>query len=167
MPTLPSGIYLALTIDHIMEPDRNWFRAPGGHFWYWTPAPEYSPPFFPDQVWEGMPKTAPIPTSREEAAKFIRVCIGLSNGKMYWRGETLADFPLYSSLSDMDLRAWNDWVATDKVLGFIDSTIIKCQTQAAINLEASGVAIIQGAGENEDGKIQGYKVIDNPVKGSH
>ena len=21
-----------------MEPDKNWFKAPEGHFWYWTPA---------------------------------------------------------------------------------------------------------------------------------
>ncbi|PIW93755.1 MAG: hypothetical protein COZ86_04695 [Candidatus Moranbacteria bacterium CG_4_8_14_3_um_filter_41_13] len=167
MPTLPSGIKLALLIDHIMEPDINWFKAPAGNFWYWTPAPENSPPFEPDKVWEGMPISAPIPTSRKEMAEYIRVGIGLENGLMYWRGDTLATFPSYANLSDEDLSAWQEWIATDKVQNYIDSAIIKCQTQAAINQDASGVAVIQAIEEDKSGQIQGYKIIDNPLKGSH
>ena len=46
MPILPSGLKLALYVGHIMEPDRNWFRAPKGHFWYWSPRPR-TPSAFP------------------------------------------------------------------------------------------------------------------------
>ena len=164
MPTLPSGIELALLTDHIMEPDRNWFKAPEGHFWYWTPADENPPPFNPDQEWEGIPTTAPVPTCREEMAQYIRVCIGLDNGMMYWRGDMLADFPLYGELSEDDLGAWNDWVNTTQVRDFLDSTIIKCQTQAVINKEASGSPVIQSVEGGIDGEIIGAKVIDNPLK---
>ena len=167
MPTLPSGIELALLIDHIMEPDKNWFKAPEGHFWYWTPADENPPPFEPNQVWEGMPITAPIPTSRDEMALYIRVCIGLDNGMMYWRGEMLAGFPSYTELDEDDLNTWSDWVNTAKVQGFIDSAIIKCQTQAEINREATGSAVLQVTEGESNGKIKGTKVIDNPLKNSH
>jgi hypothetical protein len=167
VPTLPSGIELALLVDHIMEPDRNWFKAPEGHFWYWTPADENTPPFDPNQEWEGVPTTASIPTCRDEMAQCIRVCIGLGNRMMYWRGDMLADFPAYCELSEDDLDSWKDWVNTARVQDFIDSTIIKCQTQAEINKEATGLPVFQGVKGETNGEAIVAKVIDNPLKNSH
>ena len=167
VPTLPSGLELALLTDHIMEPDRNWFKAPEGHFWYWTPADENPPPFEPGQEWETSPTTAPIPTCREEMAQYIRVCIGLDNGMMYWRGDMLADFPTHSELSVEDLDAWNDWVNTTRVKDFLDSTIVNCQTQAEINKEATGWAVSHAVEHGVDGEVVCAKVIDNPLKSSH
>lgn len=163
MPLLPSGLKLALTIDHIMEPDRNWFKSPPGHFWYWTPTEKNIPPFSLDQKLESMPKTAPIPSSREAMECFVRVCIRLENELMYWRGEMLSEFPKYGTLSDEDNKAWREWVNSDKVRAFLDSAIIKCQTQAEINKEAVGYAVFRGK-ENDDGVVVGEKIIDNPIK---
>lgn len=113
MPVLPSGLKLALLIDHIMEPDRNWFKAPANSFWLWVPAEENPPPFSPEQVWEQVPQTAPIPSSREMMEKYVRVCIGLENGMMYWRGEMLSEFPKYGTLSEQDSIEWREWLATE------------------------------------------------------
>lgn len=171
MPTLPSGLYLAIDRNHILEPDVNWFRAPKNHFWYWTPAPENPPPFAPEDKWEGVPTNAPVPTTREEMSKFIHVVIGLPNGNMYWQGDFLSDFPFYMQLDQDDLDAWNEWVSSEPVLKFIDETIVECQVQAEVNKDASGHVIIKGAVGSKDAKdddlVEGYKIIDNPLKDSH
>jgi len=83
VPTLPSGLKLALLTDHIMKPDRNWFRAPEEHFWYWAPTEEFTPPFSEGEGWEGTPVTAPVPETREEMKNHVRVCIGTDDGMMY------------------------------------------------------------------------------------
>ena len=92
MPVLPSGLKVAIYKDHILPPDKNWFKAPENHFWYWTPAPENPPPFKPSDVWEATPATAPIPKTREEMKQYIRVVISLPDGKMYWEGDFMTDF---------------------------------------------------------------------------
>ena len=173
MPTLPSGLKLALLIDHIMEPDLNWFRAPEGHFWYEVPdLAVNAPPFAPDQESLQQYVTAPVPRTVDEVKAFVRVCIGLPNGMMYWRGETLADFPRYGHLSAEDLAAWQQWASSEPVTRFLESAIAKCATQAEINREARGYAKVQVsdrncAGARDDEYISGVKVIDNPIKDSH
>jgi hypothetical protein len=120
MPVLPSGLKLALLIDHIMEPDTNWFRAPEGHFWYWAPAEENPPPFSDKQVSENAPVTAPVPLSREAMKSYVRVCLGIEDGMMYWRGEMLSEFPKYGTLSEEDNMAWQKWLSRDDVDVFLD-----------------------------------------------
>jgi hypothetical protein len=164
MPTLPSGLKLAIYHGHIMEPDLNWFRAPEGHFWYWAAAEENPPPFSPEQVWESSPATAPVPIEREQMKQHIRVLIGRSDGKMYWRGETIADFPLYGELSSDDMDAWNDWLESDKIGEFIDSARALCETQSEINKKAKGFPVFTDAGERGERGIPAQKVVDNPVK---
>jgi hypothetical protein len=167
MPTLPSGLKLALLTDHIMEPDTNWFKAPKGEFWLWVPAEENPPPFSSGDVWEGVPSTAPVPISRKLMAKYIRVCIGLDNGMMYWRGEMLADFPKYNSLSEEDSAAWREWLETQPVGEYLDRAIIKCKQQAEINKEATGYVIATVEKELDDGSMLGKKLIDDPTRNSH
>ena len=167
MPVLPSGLKLALLIDHIMEPDRNWFKAPENHFWLWTPAKENRPPFSPDQVWEQVPETAPIPSSREMMEKYVRVCIGLENGMMYWRGEMLSEFPKYGALSEEDSIEWRKWLETEKVGDFLDHAIEKCKIQAAINQDATGYVVLTDVEDGEDGTHVGNHVVDNPLKNSN
>lgn len=167
MPTLPSGLKLGLMINHIMEPDRNWFRAPEGHFWYWQPVPEISPPFVPGQELRSRPATAPVPTSRETVAKHIRVGIGREGGRFYWRGETLSEFPQYGSLSEEDAIKWQKWLEIESIQEFMDSVINKCQIQAEINKDATGYAMVTDAIKNDRGSVVGNKVIDDPTKGSH
>lgn len=173
MPTLPSGLKLALLIDHIMEPDRNWFRAPEGHFWYCVPdLAVNAPPFGPED--EGIQKyvTAPVPRTIEEVKQFVRVCLGLPNGLMYWRGETLADFPKYGVLLEEDIRIWQEWLATDAVNRFLGSAIAKCATQAEVNKDATGFAVFRRRNDSEHSKQDAEytrveKVIDNPLKRAH
>lgn len=167
MPTLPSGMKVALLIDHIMEPDINWFKATEGHFWYWTPAEENLPPFSPEDKFENVPTTAPVPETTESISKYIRVCIGLDNGNMYWRGEMLNDFPKYGSLSKEDTIFWQEWLDTDDVVNFLNSAIQKCKTQSTVNKQASGYAVIQSCENQVDGQIIGKKVIVNPYEKNH
>ena len=163
MPTLPSGLYLAIDRQHIMEPDRNWFRAPDNHFWYWSPAPENPPPFKPTDMWEAIPQNAPIPSSREEMSQFIHVVIGLPDGKLFWQGDFLSDFPFFMNLDEADLNAWRQWVASEPVQKFLDDAIIQCKMQAEINKEATGWAVMQSHEPDEHG-INAHKVIDNPLR---
>jgi hypothetical protein len=115
------------------------------------------------------PATAPVPTSREEMIRFIHVMFQKEDGRYYWRGETLDVFPLYSKLSDEDMAAWQEWLATDQVLGFIDQAMIDCQVQAEINKEATGWAVMRAdsSDTDENGFYRGLKEIDNPLKGAH
>lgn len=173
MPVLPCGLEVALLIDHIMEPDRNWFRAPDGRFWYLVPdLTANPPPFSPGDEWLQEYVTAPVPRMIDGVKQFVRVCIGLENGMMYWRGKTLVDFPKYQELSDVDLRVWREWLATDAVTRFLEAAIVKCATQAEINKDATGFAVLRMPSSNEksqrdSGYIQAEKVIDNPLKGNN
>ena len=141
MPTLPSGLILAIDKSSIMPPDTNWFRAPDGHFWYWTPAPENLPPFKPEDVWDAQPATAPVPTTIDEVKQYVRVVIGLPNGNMYWEGDHISDFPSHRTLSDDDLDAWNKWVESAKTRQFLQEAVDDCVRQSVANKQASGVAV--------------------------
>lgn len=143
MPTLPSGLLLAIDKSSIMPPDTNWFRAPEGHFWYWTPAPENLPPFKPEDVWDAQPATAPVPTTIDEVKQYVRVVIGLPNGNMYWEGDHISDFPSYRTLSDDDLDAWNKWVESAEIRQFLQEAVDDCVRQSIANKQASGVAVIE------------------------
>jgi hypothetical protein len=163
MPTLPSGLKLAIYIGHIMKPDLNWFKAPEGHFWYWTPAEENPPPFSSGQVWEASPASAPVPVDREQMKQHVRVLIGLPNGNVYWRGEMLTDFPRYGTLSSEDMEAWKEWSESDKVGDFIDSGIVKCETQSEVNKGAKGYAVFKNTGECDERGMPAEKVVDDPT----
>lgn len=173
MPVLPSGLTLALTTFHIMKPDRNWFRAPEGHFWHTKVAiDETPPPFSPDSPVMEDYVTSPLPFTIDDLRPFVRVGIGLPDGMMYWRGETLEDFPKYSQLSPEDEQAWQAWLASDGALAFLARTIAKCATQAEANKDAIGYPVMRVVNETSgpDGDpryMTAEKVVDNPFKGAH
>ena len=150
---------IALLMDHIMEPDINWFKAPEGHFWFWTPADENPPPFKPEDESENVPTTAPVPDTIESMSNYIRVCIGLDNGMMYWRGEMVSDFPKYGTLSDEDNIFWQEWLKSDAVVNFLNSAILKCKTQSDVNKQATGYAVIQSNGEQDGDQVIGKKNV--------
>lgn len=146
MPMLPSGLRLALDTRHIMEPTTNWFRAPEGHFWFWTPdASAGEPPyefgcdFLQDAV------TAPVPRSVDEVMPFVRVLVILDGDQCYWRGESLADFPRFGDLAEADNAAWREWVAGESCQTFLARAIAKCRAQAEVNQRANGFAILHGS----------------------
>ena len=141
MPVLPSGLKVAIYKDHILPPDKNWFKAPENHFWYWTPAPENPPPFKPSDVWEATPVTAPIPRTREEMKQYIRVVISLPDGKMYWEGDFMTDFPFFRELSDEDIAAWKTWTEREDVGDFLDHGISQCVEQYIANQQAQGFVV--------------------------
>lgn len=161
--TLPSGIELGLLIAHILGPDRNWFKAPEGHFWYGVPDLEANqPPFGPEDEWLQKYVTAPVPKSRAEVEQYVRVCIGTDDEMMYWRGETLSDFPKYGPLSKADMKTWLEWLDTDTVKNFLDKAIARAATQAEINKEAQDFVIVTVREEREDWMIC-QKIIDDPT----
>ena len=165
--TLPSGLTLMLDGSHIMEPDRNWFTAPDNYFWYMTPAEETLPPFTRDDSFFRRPETAPVPQSSEGVELYIAVVIGLTDGMVYWRGDMLSGFPKYGMLSKEDDDVWREWLNTNEVKEFLDRMVIRCQTQAEVNKEAIGYAVMTNISENKDGEQVGSKYIDNPLKNSN
>ena len=152
MPTLPSGLLLAIDKSSIMPPDTNWFRAPEGHFWYWTPAAENLPPFKPEDVWDAQPATAPVPKTIEEVKKYVRVVIGLPNGNMYWEGDHISDFPSHRTLSADDLEAWNEWIESGEIHQFLQEAVDDCVRQSIANKQASGVAVIKQTPDGQNAK---------------
>jgi len=153
MPMLPSGLELAIDTRHIMEPTTNWFRAPHGHFWLWAPDDgAKEPPFEPGYGFLQDAVTAPVPENVDEVLPFVRVLLKHSDGKYYWRGESLADFPRFGDLSEADHAAWRVWVAGESCQTFLARAVAKCRAQAEVNQRALGFAIFRGAagdgGEN-------------------
>ena len=114
-----------------------------------------------------MPSTAPVPTTRKMMEKYIRVGIGREDGKFYWRGEMLSEFPKYGALSEEDGAEWRDWLETLPVEEFLDKAIIKCQQQAEINKDAGGHAVVSEIESSDTGHVLGNKLIDDPTRNSH
>ena len=166
LPEFPSGKKFALSGMHIMEPDKNWFKAPEGHFWYWVPEDDSSPPFYGKFVQQ--PAHAPVPTDTSEMLKFIRVFIqNNENEEWYWSGDYAHEFPFVIELSDEDREFYDSFLATDEKLQvFLEEQVIRCATQAEINKDAFGYAVVQSVEEQGD-QLRGQKIIDNPLKKSH
>ena len=168
MPKLPSGLQLAISKEHILEPDINWFHAPDGHFWYWIPAEEDPPPFGPYHEQIRQPKHAPVPQSKEEMSKFIQVLIMRDDGMYYWLGDYMYEFPfLMKSLSKEDQVAWKKWLDTDPVQAFLDTAIQECQTQSIINKDATGSVTGVVPNDSDSDWINIEHVVNNPLKGKH
>lgn len=158
MPRLPSGLELAVYTGHIMEPTTNWFRAPDGHFWFWVPDENAKePPFEPGYEFLQKAVTAPVPTSVSEVLAFVRVLIRAEDGKYFWRGETLADFPRFESLSGSDRSAWDAWLVEPDRQTFLRNAIEKCRRQAEVNRHAQGYAVARGSTQGTS--IEGTEVI--------
>jgi len=148
MPKLPSGLGFGLSRHALIQHSEQWFRCPEGHFWYWDAAPEMGPP--PYSLVEGVlqvPKHAPVPRTREEAASFVRVLELGADGMLGWTGEWLATFPRYRVLSPEDAAAWREWVEQPKVDAFLDEMIQECAAMARRSGEATGFAVF---GEDPD-----------------
>jgi hypothetical protein len=144
MPTLPSGLRLALWNNALIEHDDNWFECPEGHFWYSAAAPEMGSPLFAhdEEVWT-TPAHAPVPRDREEAKKFVQILEMAEDGKGVWRGEWLADFPKYRTLSDADLVAWKAWLDRPETYRYLDEVIVRCSRLAKKARNVSGYALFE------------------------
>lgn len=144
MPTLPSGLTLALSRHALIEHGEQWFSCPEGHFWYWDAAPEMgSPPFSLTDGGLQIPAHAPVPASRAEAAGFVRVLEMADNGLLGWRGEWLATFPRFRVLSPEDEAAWREWLDRPEVDEFLDVTLEKCAAMARLARDSSGHAVFR------------------------
>jgi hypothetical protein len=144
MPTLPSGLRLALWDDALIEHDDNWFDCPEGHFWYSTAAPEMGPPLFDaNRVVLTMPTHALAPQSREEAARFVQILEMAEDGSGVWRGEWLADFPKFRTLSSADKAAWTAWLNRPEVAKYLDEVVARCSQLAEGARNVRGYAIFK------------------------
>jgi hypothetical protein len=153
MPTLPSGLVLALSRTHFIDHVGNWFDCPDGHFWYWLPDEEISgpPPYPPGVQIMSDPVHSPIPKTREDVAKFIQVIeIDKPEKKFYWRGEWLESFPLYTALDSTDMAVWTKWLSSSSALDFFDETIEKCGRLARDSANSQGFATFHSAPPSED-----------------
>lgn len=160
MPMLPSGLELAIDTRHIMEPTTNWFRAPEGQFWLWAPDEDAKePPFEPGYQFMQKAVTAAVPSTVDEVLPFVRVVIRTKDGKYYWRGETLADFPKFGALSDEDHEAWSTWLRSESCAVFLRRAVEKCRVQAEVNRDAQGFAVMHSdksdSAEGDDGLVRG------------
>jgi hypothetical protein len=152
VPTLPSGLDVALSRDAIIVHDGNWFSCPEGHFWYWEVDQEImgTPPFDPAEEIYQAPQYAKVPTTREEAARFIRVLEMKEEGTYGWRGEWLVGFPSFRVLSSEDAAAWNSWLNEAKVQAYLDETIELCAGMADVAKRASGWGHFTGRTEGDE-----------------
>jgi hypothetical protein len=144
MPTLPSGLTLALWDQALIETDSNWFSCPEGHFWFYAAAPERGEPLFAkdQEVWTA-PVHAPTPRSREEVKRFVQVLEMEPDGTGVWRGEWLADFPKYRSLSDADRTVWEAWLARPETDEFLDRVAQRCNQLAQRSRDAQGYLVLK------------------------
>ena len=144
MPTLPSGLRLALWDNAIIEHDDNWFDCPDGHFWYSVATPEMGTPLFDkhEQIWT-TPAHALAPRNREEAKQFVQILEMAEDGTGNWRGEWLADFPKYRTLSDADKLAWDAWLRTSEVDAYLDQVMQRCSQLAEKARDVRGYPVFR------------------------
>lgn len=150
MPTLPSGLSLGLSRDAIFDPGENWFSCPDNHFWYWTPDPEAGlGPFASGDEIIQIPTHAIVPSSPQEAQDYVRVIVFESETGFYWPGEWLSSFPKFITLDDLDLAAWQAWLAAPQTIRFLEDTISKCQEFAINSTDAQGYAVFSRGDERD------------------
>ena len=139
MPQLPSGLKLAISNAAILEPSREFFKCPEGHFWYQTPDLAINRPPFPrgGQIIMDFAH-APVPENRDEVKQYLHVLVGDADGTFHWEGQMLSEFPRPGQLDEADHEAWNQWLNEDERLRFFDETIEKCRTQADGNRHNTG-----------------------------
>jgi hypothetical protein len=148
----------------------NWFRAPDGHFWYWSPADEDPPPYAPHQEQLRKPAHALVPKSTEEMSRFIQVLIMRDDGMYAWQGDYMSEFPFFfTGLSKEDKEAWSDWKRTEPVQKFLQAAIQECQIQSTINKDATGWATIRVGDDNGNDAewVSGDHVVNNPLRNKH
>jgi hypothetical protein len=159
MPRLPSGRQLAISHANFIAPGTHCFACPEKHFWYQTPDLAINPP--PYGPLEGDIimdfAHAPVPETREEAARYVIVLFERSEDRYYWPGHWLGDFERPEDWSDRDWKSWQEWLSTPRVQDYLDRVIGKCRAQSEEN--AGGRmpafrAIPQS--EKERTKVQGF-----------
>ena len=147
MPTLPSGRQVAISSSPAHMPVTAQYACPEGHFWYWTPDLAINPPpYGPDQKDLAIQLVhAPVPESREEAARYVRVMYYEPDGSYYWPGEWLAEFKQPESWDDADWAAWQDWLGTPRVGEYLDRVIETCRAKSEGKPGAGQLALIEGS----------------------
>jgi len=135
MPELPSGRQLALSRAHILAPGTRRFACPEKHFWYQTPDLAINPPPYGPREGDIIMDFAhaPVPENREEAARYVMVLFGRSEGNFYWPGHWLGDFERPPEWIEQDWTSWQEWLRTPRVRHYLDSVIGKCHDQSEQN----------------------------------
>lgn len=145
MPTLPSGVTIAIGFPHIPKKlGNNWFSCPPNHFWYKRPDTNTSPPPYDgtNSIIENFVH-APVPTSIEEVKQYLYVMFRRPDGKFQWRGDWLSDFPQPGQLNEEDTCAWMEWLNSASALDYLKEAVAVCTHQAETNQCSTGVAIFQ------------------------
>jgi hypothetical protein len=139
MPELPSGqkLYISKLSVIDFQGRADWFRCPAGHFWFMTPNLTLSPtPFSPrdEIIFDFL--SAPVPTTRQEAAQYVHVYLEDPVDGMFWRGDWLDSFEITFDLNPEDRAFWRSWLSDNQ--NFLDETVVACRKQAASNQNMSG-----------------------------
>jgi len=167
MPKLSSGINIYLSLNHILEPDLNWFKAPKGHFWYMTTDEECPPPYEPYADKTFSYQHSPVPKTREEMKRFVQICLERDDGMVYWIGDYLSDFPFFVKLDNQDLVDWKVWLVDneERLNDFLDNGIEKCATQSLIMQDARGYVCMTEVKKpnGKKGWVKANKIVDNPL----
>ena len=80
--------------------------------------------------------SAPVPTTREEAAQYVHIYLEDPVHGMFWRGDWLDTFDTSFDLRPEDKAFWQSWLRDNG--DFLDETVTACQRQAATNQNMSG-----------------------------
>jgi hypothetical protein len=74
---------LAISRDALFDHGGDWFNYPDGHFWYLAVAPEMgAAPFDPAVEIKQKAEHAPVPQTREEVKRYVRVLQLGSDGRL-------------------------------------------------------------------------------------
>lgn len=119
-------------MDAVLTPGKAFYPLPEGFFWFrdvdptygWLPTPDAGAP---PEYW----RSALVPRSRIEAARFVRVLIGRADDdSKTWLGDWLIAYRRPRGFTEADWTACLEFFGSSSAIEFLDSVICRCREQA-------------------------------------
>jgi hypothetical protein len=118
-------------MEAIGTPEQIFNPALHNQFWYrdidptygWLPIPGAPQP---PECWQ----TAPIPNSRVDAARYVRIMVGeTGSNAQEWQGDWFISYSRPHGFSEEDWDACLEFFGSPEALQFLDDVIIRCKKQ--------------------------------------
>jgi hypothetical protein len=118
-------------MEAIGTPEQIFNPALDNQFWYrdidptygWLPIPGAPQP---PECWQ----TAPIPNSRVDAARYVRIMVGeTGSNAQEWQGDWFISYSRPHGFTEEDWDACLEFFGSPEALQFLDDVIVRCQKQ--------------------------------------